>query len=125
MSGYTASAGQSGGSVGNFVPMREIELSGSAVTLINQCSNVIVGSTDAPVAVTMPTPTIGFANQLMVKYIAVDNDSQTELQGISFPGTVRWWTTKPTFAQGCTYVIVFDYVQGYWYGSYQAYQQVV
>lgn len=125
LSGYTASAGQSGGSVGNFVPMREIELSGSAVTLINQCSNVIVGSTDAPVAVTMPTPTIGFANQLMVKYIAVDDDSQTELQGISFPNTVRWWTTKPTFAQGCTYVIVFDYVQGYWYGSYQAYQQVI
>lgn len=124
LSGFTAAAGQSGGSVGNFVPMREIELSGSSVALINQCSNVIVGSTDAPVAVTMPTPTIGFANQLMVKYIAVDDDDETELQGITFPANVRWWTTEPTFQQGCTYVIVFDYVQGYWYGSYQAYQQV-
>ena len=125
LSGFTAAAGQSGGSVGNFVPMREIELSGTNVALINQCSNVIVGSTDAPVSVTMPTPTIGFANQLMVKYIAVDDDEETELQGITFPSNVRWWTTIPTFAQGCTYVIVFDYIQGYWYGSYQAFQQVV
>lgn len=125
LSGFTAAAGQTGGSVGNFVPMREIELTGAAVTLINQCSNVIVGSTDAPVAITMPTPTVGFANQLMVKYIAVNDDDETELQGISFPNTVRWWTTEPQFIQGCTYVIVFDYVQGYWYGSYQAYQQTV
>lgn len=124
LSGYTASAGQSGGSVGNFVPMREIELTGTAVTLINQCSNVIVGSADAPVVVTMPSPNIGFANQLMVKYIAVDDDNQTQLQGITFPNTVRWWTTVPQFVQGCAYVIVFDYIQGYWYGSYQAYQQM-
>ena len=125
LSGYTASAGQTGGSVGNFVPMREIELTGTAVTLVNQCSNVIVGSTEASVVVTMPTPTIGFANQLMVKYIAVDNDDETQLRGITFPNTIRWWTTAPQFTQGCTYVIVFDYVQGYWYGSYQAFQQVI
>ena len=124
LSGYTAASGQSGGSVGNFVPMREVELSGTNVALVNQCSNIIVGSTDAPVTVTMPTPIIGFANQFMVKYIAVDDDNDTQLQGITFPNTVRWWTTTPTFQQGCTYVIVFDYVNGYWYGSYQAFQQV-
>lgn len=124
LSGYTAASGQTGGSVGNFVPMREIEHSGTAVALVNQCSNIIVGSADAPVAVTMPTPTVGFANQLMVKYIAVDDDNETQLQGITFPNSVRWWTTVPQFVQGCTYVIVFDYVSGYWYGSYQAYQQM-
>ena len=125
LSGFTAASGQTGGSVGNFVPMREIELTGDSVALINQCSNVIVGSADNPVSVTMPTPTIGFANQLMVKYIAVDPDQNTTLQGISFPNTVRWWTTEPEFLPGCTYVMVFDYIQGYWYGSYQAYLQTV
>lgn len=125
LSGYTAASGQTGGSVGNYIPMREIELEGDAVTLVNNCSNVIVGSTDNPVAVTMPSPSIGFLNQCMVKYIAVDADSNTDLQGISFPASVRWWTTEPEFLPGCTYVIVFDYIQGYWYGSYQAYLQLV
>ena len=124
LSGFTSAAGQTGGAVGNFVPMREIELTGTAVALVNQCSNIIIGSDVAPVDVAMPTPTPGIVNQLMVKYIAVNDDNETQLQGLTFPASVRWWTTVPTFQQGCTYVIVFDYVQGYWYGSYQAYQQV-
>ena len=123
LAGFTSSAGQTGGAVGDYVPMREVTFNGTAATLLNFASNVIVGSTSAPVAITFPTPTEGRLNSLIVKYIAVNSDNETTLQGLSFPGTTRWWTTAPVFAEGCTYMFAFDYINGYWYGSYQAFQQ--
>lgn len=126
LAGYTSSAGQAGGSSGQFIPMPEVTKSGNSVLLNNFCSNIIEGSsTTTAVAVSMPQPTPSRMNELMAKYTHVRaSGGETLSDGLAFDASVRWWVHEPVFVEGNTYLFTFDYVNGYWYGDFNVYSNL-
>ena len=126
LAGYTSSAGQAGGSSGQFIPMPEVLRAGNSVLLQNFCSNVIQGSSEVnSVTVTMPQPSTGRMNELMAKYTHVRaSGGETLGDGLTFGQNVRWWVQPPVFVEGNTYLFTFDYINGYWYGDYSVYSNL-
>lgn len=126
LAGYTTSAGQAGGSAGQFIPMPEVLKVGDEVMLNNFTSNVIQGSsTTEAVAVHLPQPTNGRMNEVMAKYTHVKaSDGETLSDGLAFDNNVRWWVQAPVFVEGNTYLFTFDYINGYWYGDYNVYSNL-
>jgi len=126
LAGYTTSAGQAGGSAGQFIPMPEVLKAGNTVMLSNFSSNVIQGSSStAAVQVNLPQPTSNRMNELMAKYTHVKaSDGETLSDGLAFGANVRWWVQPPVFVEGNTYLFTFDYINGYWYGDYNVYSNL-
>lgn len=126
LAGYTTSAGQAGGSAGQFIPMPEVLKVGTDVMLSNFSSNVIQGSSvTTAVQVHLPEPTNGRMNEIMAKYTHVRaSDGETLSNGLVFDNNVRWWVQAPTFVEGNTYLFTFDYINGYWYGDYNVYSNL-
>lgn len=126
LAGFTSSAGQAGGSAGQFIPMPEVLKAGTDVLLSNFCSNVIQGSSKAStVTVRMPPRTPSRMNELMAKYTHVRaSDGESLGNGLTFDNTVRWWVKPPVFVEGNTYLFTFDYIEGYWYGDYSVYSNL-
>lgn len=126
LSGFTSSAGQAGGSAGQFIPMPEVERVGTTVNLMNFASNVIQGSSQSTtVTVNMPMPSTNRMNEFVAKYTHVAGSNGESLgDGLVFPASVRWWVQPPVFVEGNTYLFTFDYINGYWYGDYSVYSNV-
>ena len=126
LAGYTTSAGQAGGSAGQFIPMPEVLKAGDEIMLNNFTSNIIQGSsTTTAVDVHLPQPTNGRMNEIMAKYTHVRaSDGETLSDGLSFDSNVRWWVQPPVFVEGNTYLFTFDYINGYWYGDYNVYSNL-
>lgn len=126
LAGYTTSAGQAGGSAGQFIPMPEVLKAGGEVMLNNFTSNLIQGSSEVTsVTVHLPEPTNGRMNELMAKYTHVRESNNESLgDGLTFDSNVRWWVQPPVFVEGNTYLFTFDYINGYWYGDYNVYSNL-
>lgn len=126
LAGFTSSAGQAGGSAGQFIPMPEVLRDGTDITLMNFASNIIQGSSNATtVTVRLPGFSPSRMNELMAKYTHVRaSDGESLGDGLNFVGNVRWWVQPPVFVEGNTYLFTFDFINGYWYGDYSVYSNV-
>lgn len=115
LAGFVTSGGQSGGGSGAYVPMRSVTFAASAVSpqLQNNSINIIIGNATQPVAVQLPGTNSSTVNQFEIHYTHT-----TEKQGITFPNTVAWWGSAPTWVAGNVYNIIFEYINGKWIGGY-------
>lgn len=107
LAGFTNQGGQTGGGTGGFIPMREVTLSGSTISLRNQTSNIIQASATTNITLTFPTIESGVLNQLEVKFLPNSN----QLPGIQFPsGEVLWKDNfAPDILANTIYNFVFEY----------------
>lgn len=112
LAGFTNAGGQTGGGSGAYIPMPEKSHPAStAVTLVNNASNIVVGDNTA-LTLTLPSPTTGIVNQLEVKYVHNAGNAQPVFN------TVTWWDGAPTFVAGKTYLIIIEYINGGWKAGY-------
>lgn len=111
---FTSGVGQTGGSIADYRPMPSITWTGSgAVTCRNNAINVIPNTTNSNRSVTLPTPESGIANQLEVHF------TKTNTGVLTFTNTINWWLgVAPVFSVNQTYNLIFEYVNGAWYGGY-------
>lgn len=112
LAGFTNAGGQTGGGAGAYIPMPEIQHPAStAVTLVNNASNVIIGNSTA-LTLTLPSPVVGKVNQLQVVYSPASGDVQPVFD------TVAWWDDTPVFVDGKDYLVVIEYINGRWKAGY-------
>lgn len=115
LAGFTSAAGQSGGGTGEYIPMKSYTFPSTqtSVTCMNNCANIIEGNSSAAVAISMPTATANIINQFEIQYAHTSSK-----KGLSFPSTVTWWGSAPTWTSGVVYNIIFEYINGKWRGGY-------
>ena len=112
LAGFTNAGGQTGGGTGSYIPMPEIvHPASTAVTLVNNASNVITGNSTA-LTLTLPSATAGIVNQLQVKYVPGVSDVQPVFN------TVTWWDDVPVFVSGKEYLVIIEYINGGWKAGY-------
>lgn len=117
LAGFTDQGGQTGGGTGGFVPMNEVTLTGSAVTLQNQSANIVTANESYAVNVAFPTVVSGKLNQLEVKF----TPNAAQLPGISFPAETRWYNdAAPDIVSGVAYTFIFEFNRqiNAWVGGY-------
>lgn len=113
LQGFTTASGQSGGGVGQYIPMPEITWTGfTTITCQNNAANVVIGSGTVPLTINPPSPQSGIINQFEVKYTHTVGS-----QGINWNTSFKWWSNPPSLLDGCIYNIIFEYVNGYWIGG--------
>lgn len=115
LAGFTSAAGQSGGGTGEYIPMKSYTFPSTqtSVTCMNNCANVIEGNTSSAVAISMPTAIPNIINQFEIQYAHT-----SDKQGLTFPSTVTWWGSAPSWNAGVVYNIIFEYINGKWRGGY-------
>lgn len=115
LAGFVNAGGQSGGGSGAYVPMRVVTFPASAtsVSLENNSINIITGNETQPVNVTLPGLNSSTVNQLEIHYTHT-----SAKQGITFPNTLKWWGSTPTWVNGQVYNIIVEYVEGAWRAGY-------
>jgi hypothetical protein len=112
LAGFTNAGGQTGGGAGAYIPMPEkTHPASTAVTLVNNASNVVTANNTA-LTLTLPSPVTGIVNQLEVKYV--------HTSGAATPvfNTVTWWDSAPSYVSGKTYLIIIEYINGGWKAGY-------
>lgn len=112
LSDFTTASGQTGGAISTYRPMPQINWTGyNAFTAQNNAANFSQGgATD--ITITLPTPQANIVNQLAVYFYKADAGN------ITWNTPITWYTgVTPTFAQGQTYNIIFEYINGVWYGG--------
>lgn len=109
---FTSASGQTGGSIATYRPMPSVTWDGyTNVTCQNNAANVIVDDGLRTVNVSMPTPTSSIVNQLEVHYSCIGGS-------LTWTTQINWWTgTAPAFVSGKTYNIIFEYINGSWFGG--------
>lgn len=115
LSGFTSSAGQSGGGTGAYIPMKSYYYNSTylSITCMNNAVTEIEGSTSAVVSVSLPSPTSGIMNQVIIHY----THTASKL-GLVFNNVKWWYERQPVFENGNTYEIIGEYVNGYWRMGY-------
>lgn len=110
---FTSGIGQTGGSIAEYRPMPEVTWDGTAaVTCKNNAVNVVPNTGSSARSITLPTPQTGIVNQLEVHFTKTNGD-------ISFTNTINWWlNVAPSYQSGQTYNLIFEYINGAWYGGY-------
>lgn len=112
LAGFTTVSGQTGGATGNYIPMPEVTWNQTQLTLANNSSNVIIGSSSSNVSINMPTVANGIANSCLIKYTHVSGNKPLVFNN------ALWWTNAPTYDAGRTYMFTADYINGSWYIGY-------
>ena len=117
LGGFTDQGGQSGGGTGGFVPMNEVTLTGSSVSLVNQASNRVTANSSYTVNVIFPALISGKLNQLEVKF----QPNSSQLPGIAFPAGTKWYNdAAPDIVAGIDYTFIFEFNHNVnaWVGGY-------
>lgn len=110
LAGFSSASGQAGGGITTYRPMPAITWDGyTTITCQNNAKNIVVDNGSA-ISVTLPTPTSGIINQLEVEYVC--NGS-----ALTFTNANWWYGSQPTTENGKTYLYIFEYVGGTWYGG--------
>lgn len=108
LEGFTYAGGQTGGGVGQYVPMPTTTVDTNAFTAALNTKTIVTGRT-AQVQITLPTPASGIVNQLEIEYTHVSGNG-----GVNFTNTVWWGGNQPEITEGVTYLFICEYVAGGW-----------
>lgn len=119
LDGFTNAGGQTGGGVGQYVPMPITTKGGTGVTAISVSMNtktIVVGNA-SNINVTLPANNPSVVSQLEIEYAhASGNGGITLLAPTGV--TLDWWNAAPTFAEGKVYLIIAEFVNGKWMCGY-------
>jgi len=112
LAGFTSASGQAGGGVTTYRPMPSIVWTGyNSFVAQNNAANLVVGA-DTNITVTLPTPVSNIVNQLEVQFVKGGTGD------IVWNSSITWWTgVAPTFSANKTYNIIFEYINGKWFGG--------
>lgn len=112
LSGFTTASGQAGGGITTYRPMPLVDWTGYAsFTAQNNAANFLVGD-NTNITITMPTPVSNIVNQLEIQFVKGGTGD------IVWNSAISWYTgSAPAFAQGQTYNVIIEYINGTWYGG--------
>lgn len=120
LDGFTNAGGQTGGGVGQYVPMPEINKGGAGTTALTVTVNektVITGNANN-INVSLSGIKSGIVNQLEIAYTHTAGNGGITLISADPNYTVEWWGSAPTFTDGKTYLIICEVVGNKWMCGY-------
>ena len=112
LDGFTNAGGQTGGGVGQYVPMPTTTVNTDSFTAAVNTKTIVTGRT-AQVQITLPTPQTGIVNQLEIEYTHASGNG-----GISFTNTQWWGENSIELEVGKKYLIISEYAGGGWVSGY-------
>lgn len=114
LAGFTDASGQTGGGAGQYIPMKVTDWPvQQGVTLNLNQQNIVHGSPDYAVTITMPSPATGTTSQTELIF-----QKTADVQGLNFQSGIVWWGSAPSWVNGNTYEIIIDYIDGRWRAGY-------
>lgn len=119
LDGFTNAGGQTGGGVGQYVPMPVVTKGGASTTALTVRLNektIITGNSNN-INVSLPSNQVGIVSQLEIEYAHSSGNGGITL--VAPTGvTLAWWNTAPVFSDGKTYLIICEYVNNKWMCGY-------
>lgn len=119
LDGFTNAGGQTGGGVGQYVPMPVVTKGGTGVTALNVGLNektIITGNSNN-INVTLPSNSVGIVSQLEIQYTHASGNGGITL--VAPTGTtVEWWDSAPTYTTGKLYLIICEACGNKWMCGY-------
>lgn len=121
LGGFTDAGGQTGGGVGQYVPMPVVTKGGIDVTALNVSINekTIINGNSSNINVTLPD---GSAQPATIQQLEIEYAHAAGNGGITLlPRTgqsIDWWNSAPTFAEGKVYLIICEWVNSKWMCGY-------
>ena len=119
LDGFTNAGGQTGGGVGQYVPMPVVTKGGTGVTALNVGLNektIITGNSNN-INVTLPSNNVGIVSQLEIQYTHASGNGGITL--VAPTGTtVEWWDSAPTYTTGKLYLIICEACGNKWMCGY-------
>ena len=119
LDGFTNAGGQTGGGVGQYVPMPVTTKGGVGVTALNVGLNektIITGNANN-INVTLPSNSVGIVSQLEIEYAHASGNGGITLVAPT-GSSLDWWNSAPSFAEGKVYLIICEYVNSKWMCGY-------
>ena len=119
LDGFTNAGGQTGGGVGQYVPMPTTTKGGTGVTALNVSMNtktIITGNSNN-INVTLPANDTNIVSQLEIQYLhSTGNGGLTLVAPTGM--TIEWWNSAPTYADGKLYLIICEACGNKWMCGY-------
>jgi len=114
LSGFTSASGQTGGAAESvYAAMKLKDFTNYTSFTAENNTGYIIGSTTAQVTITPPTVVAGKINQFELQYAHTSSK-----RGFTITGASWWGEDQPDLANGKTYLIICEYVNGAWRAGY-------
>ena len=120
LGGFSYAGGQTGGGVGQYVPMPEVakgDAGTTAVTVFVNQKTVITGNANN-INVSLSGISPGIVNQLEIVYTHAAGNGGITLISSDPNYTVEWWNSAPSYTDGKLYLIICEVCGNKWMCGY-------